>query len=80
MVFKILNKLEKSGDLYVLSRAGLLSSKMYMYRDVYMDYDKNIRSGLSKTEALNKTSIEMNVSEIMVYRAKKLMELSPSKK
>lgn len=75
MVFTILKKLEKSGDLHVLSRAGLLSNKVYTYREVYAEYKKNIESGYTKMEALHKTSIEMKVSDILVYRAKKLMEL-----
>jgi hypothetical protein len=74
MIFKLITRLDKSGDLKKLADAGLLSTKLFMYKEVYMDYDKNIRTGLSKMEALYKTSIDMKVGESLVYRAKNLME------
>jgi len=74
MIFKLIRKLENSGDLKKLTDAGLISTKLYMYRDVYMEYDKNIRLGMTKMQALHVTSIEMKISDAMVYRAKNLME------
>ena len=74
MIFKLIRKLEDSGDLKRLTNAGLISTKLYTYKEVYMDYDKNVRTGMSRMEALWKTAIEMKVSEALVYRAKNLME------
>jgi len=74
MIFKLITRLEKTGDLKKLTNAGLISTKLYIYREVYMEYDKNVKTGMSKMEALHKTSIEMRVSDGLVYRAKNLME------
>ena len=74
MIFKLIRKLEDNGDLKKLADAGLISTKLYTYKDVYMEYDKNIRLGMTKMQALHVTSIEMKISDAMVYRAKNLME------
>ena len=74
MIYKIIQKLERSGELKKLTNAGLISTKLFIYLEVYMEYDKNIKMGMSKMEALHNTSIEMKVGETLIYRAKKIMQ------
>lgn len=74
MIFKLIRRLEKSGELKKLTDAGLLSTKLYTYKEIYMEYDKNIRLGMTRMEALHRTSIDMRVGDSKVYRARKIME------
>lgn len=74
MIFKLINKLEKSGDLKRLADAGIVSTKLFTYREIYMEYDKNLRIGMNKMEAVHKTSINMRVCQSLIYRAKNMME------
>ncbi len=75
MIIDILNSIEKSGfKLQSLARVGILSSKVISYREIYLRYCANRSIYPAKMDALGKTCSELNVSEIKVYRAKKIME------
>jgi len=57
-----------------LFKGGLLSHKIFFYRNLYLDYDANIRMGMGPQEATDRTSIKFDVSEMTVRRARRIMQ------
>lgn len=77
-IIDILNSVEQKGfRLNSLAKAGILSSKVISYREIYLEFAKNKEVyKLGTMDAARKTCDELNVSELRVFRAKRLMEKS----
>ena len=75
MIITILKRLSDDGTLRKLTRAKLISTKIFMYQEIYLDYKKNVDvMKMRRNEATEKTAITMRVSRHTVLRARKLME------
>lgn len=73
-MIKLIQKLSESGDLKKLFDAGLISSKVFFYRNVYLDYDKRIRTGMKSKAAIQKTADEFDVTDRTIMYAIKIMK------
>lgn len=68
-MIELVNTLYSNGTLKELILAGLVSPKINFYRDVYLDYDKNIKTRkVSKTQAAIDTADAFRVQVSTVYR------------
>lgn len=70
----LLLKLEQSGDLYLLFKAGFVSYKVLEHKDIYLTYDLHRKQGFKKMQAVKKTAVQFNVDDMTVYRAVNSME------
>ena len=78
MIYTIVKDMNDNGELKMLIRSGIVSTKVLEYLDIYMCYKKNVCVCSKKTDAIMSTSIEMKVSENTVKRARKTMETNES--
>lgn len=78
MIYTIVKDMNDKGELKMLIRSGIVSTKVLEYFDIYMCYKKNVCVCSKKTDAITSTSIEMKVSENTVKRARKTMETNES--
>jgi hypothetical protein len=67
-------KLTETGELNWLFSNGMVSGKVLMYRDMFFDYDIQIRQGAKKMTALQTTADRYSVSVQTIYRAIKWMQ------
>ena len=67
-------KLTETGELNWLFSNGMVSGKVLMYRDMFFDYDIQIRQGAKKMNALQTTADRYSVSVQTIYRAIKWMQ------
>ena len=75
-MIELVDKLYKDGSLKKLIKGGLVSPKIMFYREVYLDYDKNIRVAKVKerVRAAEDTADTFKISTAMVYRIVKIMK------
>ena len=75
-IIDVLNSVEAKGfRLNSLAKAGVLSTKVIAYREIYLEYCKNIEVyKMGILDATNRTALTCNCSEMKIYRARKLME------
>lgn len=73
-VIRIINKLADDGSLKTLMRAGIVSPKIYMQRNVFLEYDKNVKTGMKPKESVEKCADDFKVSERTIFRAIKIMK------
>ena len=73
MVFQIVSGLEKSGELRQLAKARIINSTVFHYFEIYLDFDKNVKTGMKIMDASFETAAKMKVSELTVRRARKMM-------
>lgn len=71
---EILNILDETHGLKNLVNKSLIAWNVLWYRDVYMEFDAFIKMGAGTSEAVRLTSVKLNVSESVVYVAKRKME------
>jgi hypothetical protein len=74
MMIDMLNRLEKTGELKQLVRAGFVSTKVYSYREIYHDYNRNRKLGMRTYDAMHETSMNMRASISKVQRVRRIME------
>jgi hypothetical protein len=70
--------LENEEVLKKLFRGGLLSPKVFFYRNLYLDYDANIKMGLKNSVAISRTAKKFGVCIKTVYSAIKIMDSNHS--
>jgi hypothetical protein len=61
----------KKVDLNKLYKAGLISSKPFNYFEIKDKVKQYTCQGITKTEAVNKTSKMLGVSEVTIWKALK---------
>lgn len=64
----IINDLDKQGKLRQLIKAGFFPCKMFLHRDIYFYVDAQIKSGVSKTEAVEMAQVQFNKDRSTIYR------------
>lgn len=52
-----------------LFKGGLLSPKVFFYRNLYLDYDANIQMGIKSASAISRTAKKFGVCDRTVNRA-----------
>lgn len=71
----ILNELNNKGDLKKLVQAGLMSTKVLLYYNIYLQVDKMKRTTkICMTEIVSRTSEQFQVSEKTIYLAYKKLK------
>lgn len=66
---EILNELQNNGVLKRLFRAGFVSSKVMMYREAYLEYDKQVRTTKRKNaDIITEVADMFHISENKMYR------------
>lgn len=65
--------LENEEVLKKLYKGGLLSPKVFFYRNLYLDYDANIKMGVKNRLAISRTAKKFGICEVTVYRAINVM-------
>lgn len=71
---EIILKLEKSGDLQKLFKAGFISSSVLLDKDIYLTYQTNLTTCANKTQAVYETAEQFKVGDNKIWRAIKRME------
>lgn len=71
----ILNELNKRGELKRLVQAGLMSTKVLLYYNIYLQVDKMKRTTkICMTDIVSRTSEQFQVSEKTIYLAYKKLK------
>ena len=70
----LLLKLEPTGDLFLLFKAGFISYKILEHKDIYLTFDSHIKQGCKKTKAVQKTAVQFKVDDMTIWRVVKKME------
>lgn len=70
----LLLKLEQSGDLYLLFKAGFVSYKVLEHKDIYLTYDLHRKQGFKKMQAVKKTADQFELNDHTIFRIVKSME------
>ena len=70
---QLLKRLSESGDIIKLHKAGLISSTIINYRNMYYDLLTYQAKGMMIKDAVMDVSIKYNCSTMTVYRAKEFM-------
>jgi len=65
--------LENEDVLKRLFRSGLLSPKVFFYRNLYLDYDANVKMGFKNSVAISRTAKKFGVCVNTVYKAINIM-------
>lgn len=74
-MIELISKLEKEGTLKILMRSGFVSTKMLLYYNVYLEYDKHLRIHNEGTvEAIGYVCAVFNISESTAYRIIKILK------
>lgn len=73
MKFSLILKLDQSGDLWELFKGGFIGWKVLRDKDIYLTYKTKVAMGMGSTEAVKETANEFDVTDILVWRAIKLM-------
>lgn len=69
-MLQILNTLFETGVFDQLYKAGLISSKLSTYRDIYLYVDAQMKTrGLCKEQAVVAASVQFDVDRRTIYRA-----------
>ena len=71
---EIIIQATSDGTLTNLCRAGVLSYKVLMYRDIYFDVDALEKMGVKKTVAKQQVADQYNVSIKTIYQAIKWLQ------
>ncbi|GAI36202.1 unnamed protein product [marine sediment metagenome] len=58
--------LENEEVLKKLYKGGLLSPKVFFYRNLYLDYDANIKMGVKNRLAISRTAKKFGICEVPV--------------
>jgi len=69
----LLKRLSESGDIIKLHKAGLISSTIINYRNMYYDLLTYQSLGIKTKDAVMDVCIKYNCSSMTVYRAKEFM-------
>jgi hypothetical protein len=72
---QIIKKLDESGDLLVLFKAGFISWTIMRDKDIYTTYQIHRHKGLIKTQAVKETADQFQVDDGIVWRAINKMEV-----
>lgn len=71
---KLLLKLEQTGDLYLMFKAGFISYKILEHKDIYLTFDAHFKQCGKKVRAIKKTADQFDISDRSVYDIVKRME------
>jgi hypothetical protein len=63
--------LDEQGLLKPLVKAGLISTKVLLHRDIYYSVDAQMRSGVSKAGAVMNAEEKFKISRATVYNVLK---------
>jgi len=64
------NKLFEDGIFSAMYRAGFISSKVFLYREIYLWIQAQLQTrGISKNKAVVEASIKFNKDERTIWRA-----------
>lgn len=63
----------RPGLMVDLVRAGVISSNLSYYREIYLFYDKEIQTGVEVRQAKTNTAEKFGIGESSVYRIVKQM-------
>lgn len=75
-MLQLLNSLFESGVYDQLYKAGLISSKVSFYRDIYLYVDAQMRiNGRRKTQAVIAASVKFDCTTVTVYSALKALQM-----
>jgi len=70
---EIIIELEKTGVLKKLIREGFVSSKLLLYYEIFLEYDKTIKTTkLKKMDVVVHLTEQFKVSESTVFRVLKI--------
>jgi len=74
--------LEKSNEQFLqkLWKSGLLSYKIFFYRNLWIEHDLQLKMGMSKMDAIHNTATKFNVCYMTVYRALRIMDSNYNEK
>lgn len=68
-MIQIIKKLEESGELKKLIKAGFMSTKVLLHYEVFMEYDKLKRVRKMKTnQAVYETAEKFGLCESSIYK------------
>lgn len=70
--------LDNEDVLKKLFKSGLLSPKVFFYRNLYLDYDVNIRRGVKSAIAIRLTAKKFRICIKTVYSAINIMKSNHS--
>jgi len=79
-MIKIFNEMEaalnaaRPGLMVELVRAGVISSKLSFYREVFLFYDKEIQTKVEPPQASFNTAEQFDIAESTVYRIIRAMK------
>jgi len=65
--------LENEDILKKLFNSGLLSPKVFFYRNLYLDYDANKIKGMKSANAISRTAKKFGVCSTTIYKAINIM-------
>lgn len=65
---EIINELDKQGKLRQLIKAGFFPCKIFTHRDIYYYVDAQIKSGISKAEAVKQAGVQFDTTNRTIYR------------
>ena len=68
-MIELINELHENGKLHKLLRAGLISSTIFTYRNIFNHYKKELDKGIESTQAAHNTSNELKYSIRYVWKA-----------
>lgn len=75
MDIQIINDLQQSGVLTELYKAGVISSKIFEQRDIYLWVQAQIKTrGISKNKAVIEAEVKFNKGRNTIYRAIEVFE------
>jgi len=70
MDIQIANTLFDEGKLTALFKAGFITTKIFLYRDIYLWVNNRIiESGITKNQAVLEAEIKFNKDERTIWRA-----------
>jgi hypothetical protein len=64
-----IRKLTETGELTQMYSNGIIGYKVLMYRDIYFQYDIELRLGVSRMQAIQNTADIFKISNRTIYRA-----------
>lgn len=70
MDIKLANALFDDGTFSAMYKAGFITNKVFMYREIYLWVDAQIKTrGITKNQAILEAEVYFKLSEITIWRA-----------
>lgn len=75
VVFEIIQEIEQKGHLKKLIAAGLMSTKLVLYYEIYLEYDKAKRTTKKKTvDIVSELCDKFGVCDSTIYKVIKIFK------